>query len=110
MYLDGNICKLLKVCLPGYVRLYNNTCIEKCPDNEIRVGNECKKCTRRQRKNEKYNKWIEMFINIKKLDTPVIYLYPKETMDVSVQLNIKNSKFITIYPKFNGKNTWNVKA
>ena len=56
MYLDGNICKLLKVCSPGYVRLYNNTYIEKCPDNEIRVGNECKKYTRRQRKKEKYNK------------------------------------------------------
>ena len=41
---------------------------------------------------------------------PVIYLYPKETMDISVQLNIKNSKFTTIYHKFNGKNTWNVKA
>ena len=31
-------------------------------------------------------------------------------MDISVQLNIKNSKFTTIYPKFNDKNTWNVKA
>ena len=41
---------------------------------------------------------------------PVIYLYPKETMDISVQLNIKYSKFTTIYPKFNGKNSWNVKA
>jgi len=41
---------------------------------------------------------------------PVIYLYPKETMDVSVQLNLKNSKFTTIYPKFNGENAWNVRA
>ena len=41
---------------------------------------------------------------------PVIYLYPKETMDISVKLNIKNSEFTTIYPKFNGKNTWNVHA
>ena len=41
---------------------------------------------------------------------PVIYLYPKETMDISVQLNIKYSKFTTIYPKFNEKNTWNVRA
>ena len=41
---------------------------------------------------------------------PVIYLYPKKNMDISVQLNIKQSKFTTIYPKFNGKNTWNVKA
>ena len=47
---------------------------------------------------------------INKKDKPVIYLYPKETMDISVQLNIKNSKFKTIYPKFNRENTWNVKA
>ena len=41
---------------------------------------------------------------------PVIYLYPEKIMDISVQLNIKNSEFTTIYPKFNGKNTWNVRA
>ena len=44
-------------------------------------------------------------------DKPVIYLYPKESMDISVQLNLKeNNKFTTVYPKFNGNNTWNVKA
>ena len=31
-------------------------------------------------------------------------------MDISVQFNIINSKFTIIYPKFNEKNTWNVKA
>ena len=31
-------------------------------------------------------------------------------MDISVQLNLKESKFTTVYPKFNGKNTWNVHA
>ena len=41
---------------------------------------------------------------------PVIYLYPEEPMDISVQLNFKDIKFTTIYPKFNGKNTWNVHA
>ena len=41
---------------------------------------------------------------------PVIYLYPEESMDISVQLNIKESKFTTVYPKFNGKNTWNIHA
>ena len=41
---------------------------------------------------------------------PVIYLYPEESMDISVQLNIKESKFTTIYPKFNEKNTWNIRA
>ena len=41
---------------------------------------------------------------------PVIYLYPEESMDISVQLNLKESKFTTVYPKFNGKNTWNVHA
>ena len=41
---------------------------------------------------------------------PVIYLYPEETMDISVNLNLKNSKFTTIYPKFNDENTWNVRV
>ena len=45
-----------------------------------------------------------------KLFKPVIYLYPEEPMDISVQLNFKESKFTTVYPKFNGKNTWNVHA
>jgi len=43
-YLEGNECQLYKVCSPGYVRIYNNTCIKKCPDNQIRVGNTCKNC------------------------------------------------------------------
>ena len=41
---------------------------------------------------------------------PVIYLYPEESIDISLQLNIKESKFTTVYPKFNGKITWNVHA
>ena len=41
---------------------------------------------------------------------PVIYLYPEKPMDISVQLNLKNSEFATVYPKFNEKNTWNVHA
>lgn len=41
---------------------------------------------------------------------PVIYLYPEEPMDVSVQLDLKYSKFTTIYPRFNGKQTWKVHA
>jgi len=39
------------------------------------------------------------------LPKPVKYLYPEKPMDISVQLNLKNSEFTTIYPKFNGKNT-----
>ena len=53
--------------------------------------------------------WINKFLSIV-VKKPVIYLYPEEPMDVSVQLNIKNSKFTTVYPKFNYKNTWNVHA
>jgi len=107
-YLEGNVCKIYKVCSPGYVRLNNNTCIKKCPDNQIRVGNICKECPGGYVKSETSNeckifKIYPMFPpGVKK---PVIYLYPKETMDISVQLNIKNSKFTTIYPKFNDKNT-----
>ena len=107
-FLEGNECKLFKACSPGYVRIFNNTCIKKCSDNQIREGNICKKCPIGTRKSE-WGNYCRPLI-IPKPKKPVIYLYPKETMDISVQLNIKKSKFTTIYPKFNGKNTWNVKA
>ena len=46
-----------------------------------------------------------------KVKKPIIYLYPKESMDISIQLNIKESKLTTIYPKFNhNDNTWKVFA
>jgi len=64
----------------------NYTRIIRCPPGTLFMGNRCLR------------------------KKPVIYLYPKESMDISVQLNIKESKFTTIYPKFNGKNTWNVHA
>ena len=41
---------------------------------------------------------------------PVIYLYPEKAMDISVQLDLKIGKFLTVYPKFNEKNTWKVNA
>ena len=34
---------------------------------------------------------------------PIIYLYPEKPMDISVQLNLKNSKLTIAYPKFNKK-------
>ena len=123
-YLVGNECQEYKVRSPGYVRIYNNTCIKKCPSNQIRVGNTCKNCTSGY-KNEYLNECksigfgvvIEHGVSVTGYrdrgflaGKPVIYLYPKETMDISVKLNIKKSEFTTIYPKFNGKNTWNVKA
>ena len=41
----------------------------------------------------------------------MIYLYPEKSMNISVQLNLKeNNKFTNVYPKFNGNNTWNVIA
>jgi hypothetical protein len=113
--LVGNECKLLKACSKGYIRLYNNTCIKKCPENQIRVRNECQKCPLFNIKIENRNECRPIFIKrdhpshyVEK--KPVIYLYPEETMDISVQLNLKNSKFTTIYPKFNDENTWNVRA
>jgi hypothetical protein len=112
-FLKGNECILLKVCSEGYIRLYNNTCIKKCPSKQIRVGNECIKCPSLSIKIENLNV-CELLIkkepirNVEK--KPVIYLYPEETMDISVNLNLKNSKFTTIYPKFNDENTWNVRA
>ena len=104
-YLEGNECKLQNVCPPGYLVSFGNKCIKKCRDNQIRVGNRCKECPLGARKVG--NTCIR---NLYYRAKPVIYLYPKETMDISVQLNIKSSKFTTIYPKFNGKNTWNVRA
>jgi hypothetical protein len=116
-FLKGNECILLKVCSEGYIRLYNNTCIKKCPKNQIRVGNECRKCPPLSIKIESRNICDRLYIisdpirdPIRVHKKPVIYLYPKETMDISVQLNLKNSKFTTIYPKFNDDNTWNVRA
>lgn len=56
---------------------------------------------------------LRKFLNDKSIDNdkPVIYLYPKKPMDISVQLNIKEGKFTAIYPNFNEKNnTWNVHA
>ena len=108
----GNECKLLKVCSEGYIRLYNNTCIKKCPMNQIRVGKECKQCPSSTKKVESRNECKLIFIRYRPTvaKKPIIYVYPKETMDISVQLNLKNSKFTTIYPKFNDKNTWNIRA
>ena len=78
----------------GNIIIKNNTTVLKtCPRDHIRIGGKC------------------VFLGSRnKMFKPVIYLYPEEIMDISVQLNIKNSEFTTIYPKFNGKNTWNVRA
>jgi len=107
-HLERNECVLNKICPRGYLRLYNYTCIKECPDGKIRKGNICQKCPPGTRKIAVINSCqrIRTYVRMK----PVIYLYPKETMDISVQLNIKNSKFTVIYPKFNAKNTWNVRA
>jgi len=109
-FLRDNKCILYKadVCSPGYVKIYNNTCIKKCPKNQIRVGDTCRDCGFTRSKNEYFNRCERVGPPMTR--KPVIYLYPKETMDISVQINIKNSKFTTIYPRFNGKNTWNVRA
>ena len=111
-FLELNECTAKKLCPQGYIKLYNNTCIKKCPNNQIRVGNKCQNCTGLTRKIESRNLCESMLVQIRRqvLKKPVIYLYPKETMDISIQLNLKNSKFTTIYPKFNEENTWKVRA
>ena len=53
----------------------------------------------------RYVHWMHLVMN-----KPVIYLYPTEPIDISVRLSIKDSKFSALYPRFNGKNTWNVHA
>ena len=62
-----------------------------------------------EEKNQKEKKIARKRVKRKK---PVIYLYPEEPMDISVQINIKeNNNFTVVYPKFNEKNnTWNVHA
>jgi hypothetical protein len=107
-----------KPCIGGKILL--NRC--KCPQGKLLIGNKCISIPRplrplrppsppRPPKIPNITKIIKRpphIIHAPK--KPVIYLYPKETMDISVQLNIKKSKFTTIYPKFNEKNTWNVIA
>ena len=45
------------------------------------------------------------------LRKPIIYLYPEKSMNISVNLNIPEGKFTSVYPKFNEKeNTWNVEG
>jgi hypothetical protein len=60
---------------------------------------------------EKKPKKLRKICNVKK---PIIYLYPKKPIDISIQINMKNSninKFTVVYPKFNKENnTWNVHA
>ena len=91
-YLEGHECKI-KVCPQGYIKTFKNQCIKKCPVNQIRVGNRCQNCSSGYYKNEylntcKKNYKIEPDYEEgdaeRELDKPVIYLYPKETMDISV--------------------------
>lgn len=41
---------------------------------------------------------------------PVIYLYPKEKTEISVNICLKNGEFAFVYPSFDKDNTWNVIA
>ena len=130
----GGILESGKCKCPDGRLLYEGECLNSsiCPPRSIKEGNTCKKCGRFEISKENKcemcfgrnkhlvgNKCIQcpMFSGFDGkhcistgLRKPVIYLYPEEPMDISVQLNIKNSKFTTIYPKFNGKNTWNIHA
>ena len=97
---------VLNISCPSGTTLVGDVCLKLCPINSIRVNNTCYKCPSGTRK----------FMNEcrrglpKIMKKPVIYLYPSKPMDISVQLNLKESQFTTVYPKFNGKNTWNVHA
>ena len=98
-YFEGNNYKFIKGS-QCFIALYNNSCNAEFQDNQIREENSGKRI--------EGNTFVNYRIRLR--SKPIIYLYPKETMNISVQINIKNSKFTTIYPKFNGKNAWNVRA
>ena len=112
---NGNLlyegeCLKNNTCPPGSIK-EGNVC-KKCGINEISDKNKCIRCPRssiniRNKCARKIYRPLNPFPVARK---PVIYLYPEEPMDISVQLNIKESKFTTIYPKFNRKNSWNVHA
>jgi hypothetical protein len=115
-YLDGNECKFLKVCSFSYTRFYNYSFIKEFPMNQIRVKKKYNNCIEGTRKNKKFKSFKSFnipkykFNESLRIAKPVIYLYPKKIMDISVQLNLKNSEIIVIYPKFTEKNIWNVRA
>ena len=88
-------------------------------DNDVPVSNDSNNSTTNSNDDDEEEKQEEIVIEIKPsiiwskqplMKKPVIYLYPEEPMDVSVQLDIKDSKFTSVYPRFNGKHTWKVHA
>ena len=112
--------KHIDPCPEGYV-LKNGKCERKpkqindpCPEGYVLKNGKC------EHKVKKINDPCPIGYVLKNgkcvrklpplVKKPVIYLYPEKPMDISVQLNLKNSYFSTIYPKFNEKNTWNVHA
>jgi len=103
---------LINRCKGG--KILKGSC--KCLNNTGLIGSECKPCKGGIIKNNRciclpgrrlVNDVCMMFKRettsqsiIYPKKKPVIYLYPQETMDISVNLNIKKSIFTTIYPKF----------
>ena len=46
-----------------------------------------------------------------KISKPVIYVYPKKQISVTINLNINKGKLTVVYPKFNlNNNTWKINA
>ena len=83
-YLNGDECiKGQKEKGTSKIKVKNDP-KKPCPPGTVRVGNICRPI-------------------IREIWKPVIYLYPEKSMDISVQLNLKNSNFSTVYPKFNEK-------
>ena len=135
-YVSNEKCKRVRFAsrweCPSGTELIQGECVKiseslKCPNGTELIQGECVKTSEsldcplgyERLPNGKCSKSIKITIDTDiyednghhLFDKPVIYLYPKESMDISVQLNLKeNNKFTTVYPKFNGNNTWNVKA
>ena len=100
----------LKANISKSVPIKNDFCEDKSGDCEFSDGDDDYYVPQKRTAPIRYDR---IFRDIKPCRKPVVYLYPEKEMDISVQLDLdlKKSKFTTIYPRFNkGNNTWNVHA
>lgn len=89
--------KLLSIC----ICMLSIFMLTACTDKQEKDNNEIQETTNTEYKLDGNCK------NQAEVDKPVIYLYPEEETEVSVNLNL-NGKLTCTYPKYN--NSWTVTA